>query len=244
MMNQTRSVLLVTAMRREAAGIRHGAVALGAGARAGEALQALLRDRRPAAIVIAGVCGGLDPSLAAGDLLLARRVLAGDGAELIPRRTLFEAARGELLRGGVGFVSSALLTLEGPAGNGRERTDLWNAHGAGGVDMETYAMARAAEEHGVPWLALRAVVDPVRDGLPPPLRAWNGESDADVVRAALRRPLEWAAYARLAFAMRRAMRSLRSAAPGVVRAAERSAAGAGTEVPARGSRLGSPDGVG
>jgi hypothetical protein len=214
-------VLLVTAMRREAAGIGRGAVALGAGARAGEVLQTLLGERQPDAIVIAGVCGGLDPSLAAGDLLLARRVVSADGAELIPQRAPFEAARGELIRRGVAFVSSALLTLERPVGNS-ERTDLWNAHGAGGVDMETYAIACAAEEHGVPWLALS-------------LRDWNGESDRDVVRAALRRPLEWPAYVRLAFAMRRAMRALRTAAPGVVLAAERSAAAAtanlGTEIP-------------
>ena len=37
-------VLLVTAIAREAAGIAHGAVALGTGVRAGEALQALLRS--------------------------------------------------------------------------------------------------------------------------------------------------------------------------------------------------------
>jgi hypothetical protein len=101
--------------------------------------------------------------------------------------------------------------------------------------METYAFAQAADAHGVPWLALRAVVDPARDGLPRSLRDWNGESDGDVVRSALRRPLEWPAYARLAFGMRRAMGALRSAAPQVVLAAERSAvaasAGAGTEIP-------------
>lgn len=234
-MSDDARVLLVTAMQREAAGVGRGAVALGAGARAGEALRALMRDRRPEAVVIAGVCGGLDPSLAAGDLLLARRVVADDGAELLPPRVLFEEARSELMRCGVGFASSALLTLDGPAGNGRARAELWNAHGAGGVDMETYAIARAAEEHGVPWVALRAVVDPARDGLPRSLRAWNGESDADVVRAALRRPLEWPAYVRLAFAMRRAMRSLAAAVPGVMSAAQRSAAGSAgvdSEIPA------------
>ena len=182
--------------------------------------------------MIVGVCGGLDPSLAPGDLVLARRVVASDGGELIPPRLLFEGARHELSRRRLSFVSSTLLTVEGPAGDGLERTYLWNAHGAGGVDMETYTIARAAEDHGVPWLALRAVVDPAGTGLPRSLQRWSGEADSDVVRVALRRPMEWPAYVRLAFGMRRALRALHDAMPAVMLAAKRSgAAGADVEIP-------------
>jgi hypothetical protein len=39
--------------------------------------------------------------------------------------------------------------------------------GALAVDMETYALAQAAIEAGVPWLALRSIVDPVGSSLPP-----------------------------------------------------------------------------
>jgi adenosylhomocysteine nucleosidase len=35
------------------------------------------------------------------------------------------------------------------------------------VDMESYPAARAAAEAGVPWLALRVIVDPLGSSLPP-----------------------------------------------------------------------------
>lgn len=224
------ATLIVTAMPREAAGLGHGAVACGAGERAAPRLEALLRERTPALVVIAGVCGGLDPSLGPGDLVLARRVLSPDGGELSPRRDVFEAARRAMRARRLAFVSSALLTQPRPAATREEKTDLWNAHGAAGVDMETYAMARIAEAAGVPWLALRAVLERVAEPLPRSLRAWDGDADAAVARGAAMRPWEWPAYVRLALQMRRAMRSLRAALPPVL-SAEASFCADGAEVP-------------
>lgn len=213
-------VLLVAPTAREAAAIGNGALACGAGPRAAEAVGAMLSDGGAGLVLIAGVCGGLDPSLTPGDLVLARRAVSESGDETSAQHALFEVARRAMRSSGLGFVSSSLLTTGRPVADRAEKTALWNAHGAGGVDMETYGVARAADAHGVLWLALRAVLDPAHAGLPASLRGWQGEGDADVLRRAVRRPLEWLSYARLALAMRRATRSLRAALPAVIASVE------------------------
>lgn len=213
------SILIVAPTEREARAIR-GARVCGAGAGARAGLARLLETERPQAVVIAGWCGGLDPSLAAGDVILSRSVTAPGQAELRPRPLLLEAARRELRRRrGLRFVSSRILTVERPAAGRSEKVDLWNEFGAAGVDMETYALAAELEERGIPWLAVRVVLDPAGWGLPRSLAGWGSEGDE---RAALRRaflrPWEWPAYARLASAVPRAERALRRAAVVVARA--------------------------
>jgi hypothetical protein len=179
----------------------------------GAALTRLLEERRPKAVLIAGVCGGLDPSLAAGGLLLAREVVAPGEAPLRPREALLQEARAAMRRSRLPFVSSRVLSATAPAASRREKTDLWNEHGAGGVDMEGYALALACEAAGIPWLLLRSVVDTAERALPASLHAWRSEEEERAaLLAALRRPWEWPAYAGLGRAIGRALRSLRGAA--------------------------------
>jgi nucleoside phosphorylase len=174
---------------------------------------------RPSVVVLAGFCGGLDPSIAAGGLILVRRVLADGQEEIEPDLALFEAARRALRDRGRAFVSSRVLTVDAPLSTRVAKTDLWNVHGAGGVDMETYWVAEAARSQGVPWIALRAVLDTAHESLPQAVRDWRRESDEGaVMRSAARRPQDWAAYARLALHMRKARRSLKLALPVVLHA--------------------------
>jgi hypothetical protein len=56
------------------------------------------------------------------------------------------------------IASASVLT-------GHEKRAL-AASGAIAVDMESYAVAQAAAQAGVPWLALRAIVDPAGTSLP------------------------------------------------------------------------------
>jgi nucleoside phosphorylase len=189
-------------------------VVCGAAAVARERIGRVLDEIRPSAIVLAGVCGGLDPSLSPGDLVLARSVLVPGRPELVPASPLLDTVRGALRRSGWPFVTAPLLTVERPLGSRREKTDVWNATGAAGVDMESHAVAAAARERGIPWIVLRAVLDPAGSELPVSLRSWTGEGDEPTVLAvAATRPWEWSAYLRLAFAWRRAAAALRAAAP-------------------------------
>jgi adenosylhomocysteine nucleosidase len=212
-------VLVVAPTRREAAACGVPAEVIGVGRRAAEAAETVLRRDPPDALLIAGVCGGLDPSLAPGGVILARRATAPDRPELTPSAAPFAAARHTLQARGLPFVSSILLTVDRPAGSRDEKLTLWNSHGAAGVDMETYAVAEAAERLSVRWLALRAVLDPAGAGLPRDLRDWQEEAgEREMIGRIARRPLDWPAYARLVLGLRRALAALRQAVPPVVEA--------------------------
>ena len=205
-------ILVVAPTRREAQAIGHGAVAGASATAVASLLDVASLDRAGAVLVIAGVCGGLDPSLAPGSIIIARGVSNAGGVDLAPSPRLLDAAQHVLRARRRAFVSSRLLTVEAPVSSRRAKTELWNTHGAGGVDMETYPLALAAEQRQIPWIAIRAVLDPASASLPASLRAWRADTDEQAIMAeARRRPWEWPAFARLAMQMRTASASLRTA---------------------------------
>lgn len=215
------NVLLVAPTSREARAIGREVHACGAGSMAPQTVARLLDDTRPAVIVLAGVCGGLDPSLSPGDLVLACRLIAPGRPEIAPETSLLDTVRGALRRSAWPFVTAPLVSVERPLASRADKTDTWNATGAAGVDMETYAVAAAAQERGIAWIALRAVLDPAGTALPRSLRFWTPEGEPWLIAAAAIRPWEWPGYARLALAWRAATRSLRLALPAVAQAAAR-----------------------
>ncbi len=211
--------LIVAPMTREARAIPRDAFVCGSGPNAPE--RAFREADRAGAecVIIAGVCGGLDPSLAPGGVILGRKLVADDGTDLTPHPELLDAARRALRAADVPFVSSTLLTIDRPIQSTEERTAAWNKFGAAGVDMETYGIAEALEARGARWLALRAVVDPAREVLPSALLEWRAEEDErEILSRLLRSPRSWPSLVRLAFEMRSATRSLRRAVPPVANA--------------------------
>ncbi len=208
-------------MRREARAIGRRAVSVGAGARAGDGLRAQLKEGGIEAVLVAGICGALDPSLAPGDVILASSALADGKPELHSDARLLVAARAALAaqtRGRVpqrrdgapdGFVCSRLLTIPAPTVDAGERRSLWRDVAAAAVDMETYALAEAATEGGIPWLAVRTVSDAAEARLPSAIASWRDERDDwPVAFAIARRPREWTLAVRLAWDTRMALQSL------------------------------------
>ena len=214
------SLLLVAPTTREARAIGSGCRATGVGETGARALADLLREERPETVLIAGLCGGLDPSLDAGDLILAREAIDEQGEGLQPHPATLASARRALRNEGPAFVCSRLVTVREPVATIAAKRDLWNAHGAAGADMETAAFARVAGEHGAAWIALRAVIDPAGMALPRSLRQWRGEEDERAaVRGIALHPREWLAGGRLALALRPSFRALRAGTRIVARVA-------------------------
>lgn len=212
------SLLIVAPTTREARAIGSGCQITGTGEAGEQALAALLREQKPDSVLIAGLCGGLDPSLGPGHLILAREVMDEKGEGLQPPAMTVTNARRALRNEGPRFVCSRLVTVGKPVATANAKRDLWNEHGAAGVDMETAAFARIATEHGADWMALRAVIDPAAMALPGSLHGWNGQASelAIGLRMALR-PTDWLAAGRLAVALRAASRALRAGTPIVAR---------------------------
>jgi len=128
------------------------AVALGVGGDPRAAIEA----EQPALVVSCGFCGALSPSLRAGDLVLATAVRGANGERL--QAPDLPIALPRAVRGEIACAERVLATPE-------EKRAL-GAGGALAVDLESAQVARAAAAAGVPWLALRAVVDDARTSLP------------------------------------------------------------------------------
>jgi adenosylhomocysteine nucleosidase len=69
---------------------------------------------------------------------------------------------------------------------------LWEATGAAVVDMETYVACNIAARHGLPFAALRVVIDPAHRALPPAaLAATRPDGSTDflaLLRSLMARP--------------------------------------------------------
>ena len=136
-------------------------------ARAGRAAGKLL-DRLPCVGVWSlGFAGGLESGLRRGDLVCADRLVreTGEGgAEGAgpPADRLAAALRTAGLRAHTGPV----LTVGVPLRSAAAKRSAYARTGAVAVEMEASGVAEAARARGVPWVALKVILDGVEDPLP------------------------------------------------------------------------------
>ena len=128
----------------------------GTGAGAEAAAEGLVRDGA-SALVSFGLCGGLDPALRPGAIVIAERVLAGGGS--------YDAD--VALAAALGGLTALLVAAEpGVVTSAAAKRALFAQTGAVAVDLESGAVARVAARHGLPFAVLRAVCDPAEMTLP------------------------------------------------------------------------------
>jgi hypothetical protein len=119
-------------------------------------------------VVSAGVCGGLDPRLAVGDLVVPARVLDTGGVALAV--TPDAHARACALAGG-GVEAGALATVAAVVATPAAKAALRAATGAAAVDMESAPIVAAARAAGARVLVVRAVSDEATAAVPAALSA-------------------------------------------------------------------------
>lgn len=182
-------------------------------AAAASAAQALV-EAGATALTSWGMAGGLDPALRAGTIFLPSEVVSAHGAGFTTARYWREAlsaavAERRPVEGG------KLLTSLGAIGTVGDKAAAFRATGALAVDMESIAIAEIAAAHGLPFIAVRVIVDTAADALPQGivnasrpghLKLWR------LVAAIALRPAEFAALVRLAQRYRAASASLRAIA--------------------------------
>lgn len=156
-----------------------------------------------------GCAGALDPSLRAGDCVLASSVTSG-AATFAADPVWMQALAGRLPQARCG----ALAGLDAPLASRAAKAQLWQADGALAVDMESHAAALAARRLGLPFAAVRVVLDPAWRSLPPcalaAIRADGTTDPAALLRALARAPGQLAPLLLLAADARRARRTLRA----------------------------------
>jgi adenosylhomocysteine nucleosidase len=115
-------------------------------------------------VISAGVCGGLDPRLAAGDLVVPARVLASDGTPL----AVASGAHARALRcaGGEAVEAGTLATVAAILATPADKAALRAASGAAAVDMESAPILAAARAAGLDALVVRGVSDDAGASVP------------------------------------------------------------------------------
>jgi len=192
------------------AGLGASAV-LAIGGSAAAAGSSALIEAGATALASWGMAGGLDPTLGAGAILLPTEVIGSDGrhvntAEAWRDRLSSAVAALAPVRGGT------LLTTPRAIGSVADKAELFRATGAAAVDMESVAVGEVAERHGLPFIAVRVIVDSATDVLP---RAVTAAADNEghlqiwrLIAALALAPNELAPLIRLARRYRAANRSL------------------------------------
>jgi hopanoid-associated phosphorylase len=161
------SVLIVSGLKREAA------ILAGPGRLAicGDAstLRAKLAELtcQPIILVISwGVCGGLDPRLRPGDLILGAEVVSAEGRINTDDAVTSSLAQ-RLIDAGARVAVERVAGVSSPVSTARAKAELRLATGAAAVDMESLIAGRFALERRTPFAILRAVADPADRDLPP-----------------------------------------------------------------------------
>jgi len=108
-----------------------------------------------------GVAGGIAPTLRPGTCVVASAVIDHDRVRPADARWAQRLAR--LIPGA---VSGAILGVPEPIAQSRAKQALHARTGAIAIDMESHVVARTAAQHGVPFAAVRVVVDPVERTIP------------------------------------------------------------------------------
>lgn len=159
------------------------------------------------ALVSFGVAGGLDPSLAPGDLVTATFVWRVEGAPI----------GAAALESEIRIVAGGIAGVDRPIASVAEKAALRAESGAIAVDMESHAVAAVAAAAGLPVFVLRVIVDPAARTVPRAALAGLGPDGRRRPLAVLARllanPVEIPAVIQLARDNGAALRGLARAAP-------------------------------
>jgi adenosylhomocysteine nucleosidase len=178
---------------------------------AAESVTRILRKFPFRALVGIGIAGALSPGLREGEIFAAREVRGAGGAVFRPEESWL--ARAARLSERVGIIVSSGDVRWTAA----EKAELFARQGDAGeaaADTESAAWASAAGEARVPFVAVRAILDPASEDLPAYLKAARRDGATDraaIVRHALRHPRSVPELLELRRRTRRAMARLAGA---------------------------------
>lgn len=173
-----------------------------------------LAGRGVAALMSWGCCAALAPGLSPGALLLPETLL--DQGRRIASDAAWRQRLHTALSSHLTVCGDTLAQSSGIVATPGDKAALARASGAAAVDMESAAIAQVAIHHRLPFVAVRAVADPLRMELPHCVLE-NTDADGDTCIGGLllslaRQPRELPALLSLGRHFAAAMASLRRTA--------------------------------
>lgn len=153
--------------------------------RAAAALQWLVEHERLWGVLSIGFAGGLQPALTTGDVVLADRIQASsertirngpvleasvfEGGLVIPDTRLSTLATMAAQRAGLSLHHGLLWSHQTLVASVFDKRLLGRDTGALAVDMESYGIGALAASHRLPFVSMRAILDPYDMALDLPL---------------------------------------------------------------------------
>ena len=113
------------------------------------------------ALVSFGVAAALDKKLIPGDLVLAESIIDSESGESYPTSEPWRHRLEQLLPPQLTVVGGSIAKSTAPLTSAQQKLALGEATGACAADMESAAIAKVAAGEGVPFLAIRVIVDPI-----------------------------------------------------------------------------------
>jgi adenosylhomocysteine nucleosidase len=203
-------------LRRLADGALLAVSGMGAGAAAAAGRRLVLAGA--GALASFGMAGGLDPALICGAVLLPEEVVTRDGTAVLCTAGEWRQRLRAALPVSCVAAGGRLLTSDVPLGSTSAKAVAWRESRAVAVDMESAAIAQVARQAGLPFIALRVIVDTASDQLPAAVIAASAGGQLRVGRLLarlLRTPGDVGGLIRLSARYRIAMRMLGAvASPG------------------------------
>ncbi|HEX8802001.1 MAG TPA: hypothetical protein VF772_25485 [Terriglobales bacterium] len=129
------------------------------------AAEVLIRRDSPAILISAGLVGALTPKLKVGDVVEVKEIVDVDSG------AIFETGHGDAV-----LVTGSAVA--GPADKAIEAR-RWKADI---VDMEGSAVAAVAEQHGIEFMAIKAVSDQLNFPIPPLSQFVNAKGKFETLR--------------------------------------------------------------
>jgi len=170
-----------------------------------------LADSGATALLSWGSAGGLDPQLPTGALILPRIVLTADGRRF-PVSANWRAKLHDLISRQMAAEAGNLVQSPQPVATTQQKQALFARTGAIAVDTESAAIAEVAALRKLPFVAIRAVLDPASRALPPSALAAVDSSGRlrvrQLVRGLLHHPKDLPAVVRLQSDLRHACATL------------------------------------
>ncbi len=118
-----------------------------------------IEGHRPSLLIAAGLCGGLDPTLQRGDVVVAESVSRPSGPPLAAHHAT------AVLRSD-GLPRVRVITADRVVETPESKQQLRDSSGGAVVDMESWWIAQAAESAAIPWTVVRSVSDTATDQIP------------------------------------------------------------------------------
>ena len=214
----TGSIVVISALRAESQTLQQHAntLDLRISGMGGVAVNKHLNElslKNTSGLISWGVCGALQPHLEPGDLLIPKTVTNVDKHRFecdakwrkSIQNCLPDAAHN------TGLLNCLITDSHTVAATPRAKIALAETSNAQAVDMESYAVAKFANKHNIPFIIVRAVVDTADDALPSASAFNPGQSSVsfNTLFKAITRPTQWPALMRTGRQFNAALTSLK-----------------------------------